>query len=672
MPEGYNLPRNPLSRDEIYLDILCGANRPLPPLPVLSRSEAYLRYLCENGGLGGGSGVAKGYYYNGNFYEDAAHTKLITPEEGNLYYDQDGKALYIYKNGDYAEIGDADIPVKDVQVDGESVVDEEGIAHIIIPDPIPPFPFESIEPVEDIDETYLAEVSYVALDYPFAKEYLDEHAPAVGGCTAIIRDGLFGRNYDWKYSNSCEFVVRTPAINGRHGVVGMVGNVNGLTKDFVKSGEYSDMYKVLPFMLTDGQNDHGLRMSINVVPSDKGSTTDTLPGYDKVNALMFVRWALDHCATVGEVIDATEGAISLYVPQVLRDMGYEVHFLVSDRRETRILEFVDNECVWTEHNIITNFFINGVTFKADGTVPVIGDSDISEYGLTNHAEGLERYNIAVNGAEEDIYDLLEDLKFTNTYTLENDIWYSELCSSVPITSPIEDFEAAMFVERAKYAERSRDTGDTWQTVHSSVYNGDMLVVHTQENYIYSFVFDIPVAETFVKDVKVNGVSVVDEDGDANVSVPTKVSDIENDKGYIANAVVEIAQSQIISQDPLKIQLTSEQMAIISNTENDFIRLDASALGIGVSMFYKAISNTGNEYVLTMNECNYQIDTKLATQARQDVVIIDISTMIGTYSVISLAKTEDIPEPSDFIEIGTTGQTTPSANLMVGGLFFKEV
>lgn len=55
----YELPQEPLSRAEVYYAILCGQDYPLPPLPLLSREEAYLRYLCENGGGAGGSIAAE-------------------------------------------------------------------------------------------------------------------------------------------------------------------------------------------------------------------------------------------------------------------------------------------------------------------------------------------------------------------------------------------------------------------------------------------------------------------------------------------------------------------------------------------------------------------------------------------------------------------------------------
>ena len=45
---------------------------------------------------------------------------------------------------------------------------------------------------------------------------------------------------------------------------------------------------------------------------------------------------------------------------------------------------------------------------------------------------------------------------------------------------------------------------------------------------------------------------------------------------------------------------------------------------------------------------------------------------GTYSVVSVDSDGLVGAGAQLIEIGATGQTTPSANLAVGGLFFEEI
>ena len=45
---------------------------------------------------------------------------------------------------------------------------------------------------------------------------------------------------------------------------------------------------------------------------------------------------------------------------------------------------------------------------------------------------------------------------------------------------------------------------------------------------------------------------------------------------------------------------------------------------------------------------------------------------GTYSVVTTDAKGRVTAGGQIVEVGSAGQTTPSANLAVGGLFFKEV
>lgn len=96
-----SIPEYPNSRFENYMGELVGQeSAELPPYPM-SRGEAYLDWLVKHGTKGG---FVSGYFYNGQFYEDAEHTKLITPEENTLYLDSDTGIMYRYKDGQYSSV----------------------------------------------------------------------------------------------------------------------------------------------------------------------------------------------------------------------------------------------------------------------------------------------------------------------------------------------------------------------------------------------------------------------------------------------------------------------------------------------------------------------------------------------------------------------------------------
>lgn len=50
--------------------------------------------------------VVEGYYYNGSFYKESAHTTLITPETGKIYVDLANEKCYRYSGSIYIEIAE--------------------------------------------------------------------------------------------------------------------------------------------------------------------------------------------------------------------------------------------------------------------------------------------------------------------------------------------------------------------------------------------------------------------------------------------------------------------------------------------------------------------------------------------------------------------------------------
>lgn len=73
--------------------------------------------------------VIEGYYYNGQFYTDSAHTQLITPETGKIYVDLDTNKTYRWGGTTYVEISQSTIHK---YVAGMKIYNESGtfdIAH---------------------------------------------------------------------------------------------------------------------------------------------------------------------------------------------------------------------------------------------------------------------------------------------------------------------------------------------------------------------------------------------------------------------------------------------------------------------------------------------------------------------------------------------------------------
>lgn len=370
------------------------------------------------------------------------------------------------------------------------------------PDPNYIYPFTGMRRVDP----YLFEVWYDSLDYDGAYAYfLEQKEPIMGACSGVRKGKWFGRNLDWTYDQNAEFVVHIPRIEGRYASVGVVGGFAALTEAFVRSSANSDLYKVLPFQMYDGRNEHGLTVSINVVPTDYGENESIPTGESQVtiSSRMVIRYLLDHFATAYEAGKFMQEHMTIYFPKTLHDMHYETHWMIADKQKTYLVEIIENQVVLTdisERAYMTNFHQSFFTPNSDGTVmtPETGDA-VLQNGVTEHAAGLERFNLIAENyggiqSLEDMAALLEKLRYTRAYSTSknpaNPIWYSEFVDGdLKVNSPITEFADIYDLAGIAYAGRSRDTGYTWQTVHSSIYDiesGELHICPQETNHVLTF------------------------------------------------------------------------------------------------------------------------------------------------------------------------------------------
>lgn len=325
---------------------------------------------------------------------------------------------------------------------------------------------------------------------------------SLGACSAFRKGKFLCRSFDWYYSETAEFVVHRKGGNGIHGSVGVAQGNNALTDAFVQAKEWTDDYKSVPFLMTDGINDAGVCCEINVCPAgDKGHTTGTNPHGDDLCAIGLVRYILDHADNAKHAVELVRG-LNIWCPA-----SEEVHFLIADINDTFAVEFIHNEVEvfgGDEHpypggkEILTNFYLSGwngeiVTgFENSGIAP-------EETTLTPHAMGTERYEWIAQqfdsiSTKSDAAEVIRSVRYTKTYAPElgEPIWYSEFTGG-DRTIYQDKSEYADILARAQelYAKRKRD-GVLWHSMHTSVYNlaEKSLTVCAQEQYERTFRFNI--------------------------------------------------------------------------------------------------------------------------------------------------------------------------------------
>ena len=358
------------------------------------------------------------------------------------------------------------------------------------------FPYISLDKVND----YFYESSYGALDYAMAKEYFKSKAPEInmGACISLRKDNKFGRNLDWLYSEQVDFVVRT------NNTIGIAGGLSGLTRTVVEEDKKNELFKIMPFYLQDGINKHGVFANINVVPVDAvyGPTTYTEPWISKqeeICSLMLVRYIIDNFKTAADAVAYIRDYVSVYMPTGLIDMGYEVHFMVGDKNNTYVIEFINNRVFVLDREVMSNFYLKDFIPNEDGTAYSIVDVPdhipSMENGLRPMSAGVERYNIAVKGLADDtdFRELMNSMLYTKSYSIPEgeSFWYSEFVGGDrTIDSEASEFSATIAAAKNAYINRRRDNPITWQTTHSCIYDLDNLSINvvSQEDFQHQYEF----------------------------------------------------------------------------------------------------------------------------------------------------------------------------------------
>lgn len=311
-----------------------------------------------------------------------------------------------------------------------------------------------------------------------------------GVCTSFRKGNLVGRNMDWLYDNSVEFVVRTSATDSRYASIG-VASLSEIDKSILENDRYAVMLDFMPFYVVDGINECGLVVNANMVPSmDLTENTNyTNPGGYKISSAILTRYLLDYAKDCDEAIRLVQEA-DIYA-LISDGEPFEVHLMVSDKNRTIVIEFINNEVVITENqNILTNFFIGNV--DENGVVV-----------YTDHAQGIERYEII-----EDLYPTLEVDKgsffnalkkvYFSHYYDENYKWYSDTYGDLmddgvtyySITTPTDVLDSHMLEEQKEFKAKNRDGEyELWITCHTCVYDIDelkMYIVSQEGDSVYSF------------------------------------------------------------------------------------------------------------------------------------------------------------------------------------------
>lgn len=323
-------------------------------------------------------------------------------------------------------------------------------------------------------EYYLDEYSMDAIEA--ASDMVLLRGDKTAACTAVRYGNLFGRNFDWYYGKTPDFVTYTAADSGRYASLSMISPILGLKDRTVRKAHKSLFYKLLPAFTVDGMNENGVACCINVAPGgDCGRTEGTNPGAEPLCMPYIVRFVLDNARSVDHALELLSER-NIYAPFKKNLLG-EYHFMIADTARTVVLEFIDNKMsVLEDEKVMTNFY--------------------NTLGVTPHTMGIERYNVAMDGYDrcstlEGMKQTLYDARITQIYS--GDGWFSDFCNpgnkhkatysadwkDNPRDVKIMQREIKRFIHR-------RRNGKTWQTFHTAIYDLEnlTLTVSPQESGVF--------------------------------------------------------------------------------------------------------------------------------------------------------------------------------------------
>lgn len=256
-----------------------------------------------------------------------------------------------------------------------------------------------------------------------------------GVCAGVRNGDLCGRNLDWSCSHQPEFLVRTPAKDGKHATMGLCAT--GMVKKKPEHGWLSQMLvNDITLCTYDGINDAGVYMVVLVVHhSDDTEPVGTNPtAAVSIHGSNVVRYVLDNASSAADAIRLMK-EVNIY--GTLED--YTFHWLLCDENESYFVELINNSVVASkcEDNVVNQEF----------TKPVITNFYMLRPYLSQKVPGgSERYALLVSDYEKTntvsgMFAALENVCFSKKYQCKDPRtlaagetdpnWYSEYYESAP-------------------------------------------------------------------------------------------------------------------------------------------------------------------------------------------------------------------------------------------------
>ena len=175
------------------------------------------------------------------------------------------------------------------------------------------------------------------------------------GCSTLAVESveggqLFGRNYDWKDCDA--IIVHTKPDNGYESVSTSCLDFLGYDEEWKPEGlENQYMALTAIYVPLDGINEKGLCVA-DLISGDTAVTNQNTEKKD-LTIVSAIRLLLDKAASVDEAVEL------LKEYDMNSSIGTSHHIAISDTSgKSVVVEYIDNEMIVTETNVVTNHYLS--------------------------------------------------------------------------------------------------------------------------------------------------------------------------------------------------------------------------------------------------------------------------------------------------------------------------
>lgn len=292
-------------------------------------------------------------------------------------------------------------------------------------------------------QEHTAIVNWDPKDYNFKDGntyYMEYYAKAeealAGGCSSWRNGNFHGRNLDWNQANFGCLVIRMPKGNGvKHASVSTLNGSKTVSWAFINNGTLTpEQKKYLPCVVVDGINDAGVAVNINIVPHDPQNTFIGKTEGD-LSSQCVVRYVLDNAGSVQEALDLL-GARTIR-QSIVGIAGDETHYMISDPKETAVVEFINREMKVTRYTKQNDGFYSPkgnpaiMTNMYDYAIEQFGFGNEAMFDAFPYGMGVERwgtirdqYASAKQSVEANVL-IAKSVWYFDNFMAKKTPWYTE-------------------------------------------------------------------------------------------------------------------------------------------------------------------------------------------------------------------------------------------------------